>query len=74
MQMPRGYELVTEDGQQVVHLVDPVAAYLNPRFGYMYVHMQNAAVESVALFMAGVAAYYIYRHHIWGNKTKNIVF
>jgi cytochrome d ubiquinol oxidase subunit I len=74
MQMPRGYELVTEDGQQVVHLVDPVAAYLNPRFGYMYVHMQNAAVESVALFMTGVAAYYIYRHHVWGNKTKNIVF
>ncbi len=59
MQTPRGYELVTENGQQVVHLVDPVAAYLNPRFGFMYVHMQNTAVESVALLMAGIAAYHL---------------
>ena len=71
MQMPRGYELVTENGHTVVHLVDPVAAYLNPRFGYMYVHMQNAAIESVALFMAGVAAYYVFRHHVWGYQIEN---
>ncbi len=74
MQMPRGYEVVTEDGQPIIHLVDPVAAYANPRFGYMYVHMQNAAVESVALFMAGVAAYYVFRHHVWGYPIKEIAF
>lgn len=32
MQTPRGFELVMEDGQPIVHLVDPIAAYLNPRF------------------------------------------
>ncbi|SFK66101.1 cytochrome d ubiquinol oxidase subunit I [Halogranum rubrum] len=74
MQVPRGYELVTENGQTVVHLVDPIAAYLNPRFGFMYIHMQNAAVESVALFMAGVAAYYVFRHHVWEYPVENISF
>jgi cytochrome d ubiquinol oxidase subunit I len=74
MQTPRGYELAQEGGQTVVHLVDPVAAYLNPRFGFMYVHMQNAAVESVALFMAGVAAYYVFRHHVWGYPIEHIEF
>jgi cytochrome d ubiquinol oxidase subunit I len=74
MQVPRGYELATENGQTIVHLVDPVAAYLNPRFGFMYVHMQNAAVESVALFMAGVAAYYVFRHHVWGYQVENVSF
>jgi cytochrome d ubiquinol oxidase subunit I len=74
MQTPRGYELATENGQTVVHLVDPVAAYLNPRFGYMYVHMQNAAIESVALFMAGVAAYYVFRHHVWGYQVESVSF
>ncbi|WP_340097902.1 cytochrome ubiquinol oxidase subunit I [Salinibaculum salinum] len=74
MQTPRGYELVTEGGQTVVHLTDPVAAYLNPRFGYMYIHMQNAAVESVALFMAGIAAYYVFRHHVWGYQVEHVSF
>ncbi|NHN65884.1 cytochrome ubiquinol oxidase subunit I [Haloarcula sp. JP-Z28] len=74
MQTPRGYELVTENGQMVVHLVDPLAAYLNPRFGYMFVHMQNAAVESVALFMAGVGAYFVFRHHVWGYPVENPQF
>ena len=74
MQTPRGYELATEGGQTVVHLVDPIAAYANPRFSYMFVHMQNAAVESVALFMAGVAAYYVMRHHVWGFEHENIDF
>ena len=74
MQTPRGYELVTEGGQTVVHLVDPIAAYANPRFAYMFVHMQNAAVESVALFMAGVAAYYVFRHHVWGYHIQNVSF
>jgi cytochrome d ubiquinol oxidase subunit I len=74
MQTPRGYELATEGGQTIVHLVDPVAAYANPRFGYMFVHMQNAAVESVALFMAGVAAYYVFRHHVWEYDVENVSF
>ena len=74
MQTPQGYEIATENGQTVIHLVDPIAAYLNPRFPYMFVHMQNAAVESVALFMAGVAAYYVYRHHVWGYAVENVEF
>lgn len=60
MQTPRGFEVVRESGQPVVTLVDPIAAYANPRFPWMFVHMQNAAVLSVALFMAGVAAYYVW--------------
>ncbi len=59
MQTPRGFELAREGGQPVVTLVDPVAAYANPRFPWMFVHMQSAAVLSVALFLAGVAAYYV---------------
>ncbi|MGZ0746327.1 cytochrome ubiquinol oxidase subunit I [Haloparvum sp. AD34] len=74
MQTPRGYEVVVENGQRVVHLVDPVAAYLNPRFPFMFVHMQNAAVESVALFMSGVAAYHVFRHHVWGYPVESIAF
>ena len=63
MQTPRGFEVARESGQPVVSLVDPIAAYANPRFPWMYVHMQNAAVLSVALFMTGVAAYYV-----WTNR------
>ncbi|WP_435115773.1 cytochrome ubiquinol oxidase subunit I [Halolamina sp. C58] len=74
MQTPRGYELVNEGGQEVVHLTDPMAAYLNPRFQYMFIHMQNSAVESVALFMAGVAAYFVYKHHVRGQEIDNPVF
>ncbi|ADB63364.1 cytochrome bd ubiquinol oxidase subunit I (plasmid) [Haloterrigena turkmenica DSM 5511] len=74
MQTPRGFEVVMEDGQPIVHLVDPIAAYLNPRFPWMFVHMQNAAVESVALIMAGIAAYYVFRHHIWKYPIDNIEF
>ncbi|SEW12739.1 cytochrome ubiquinol oxidase subunit I [Natrinema salifodinae] len=69
MQTPRGYELARESGQPVVTLVDPVAAYLNPRFPWMFVHMQSAAVLSVALFMAGVAAYFVYRSS--GGEREN---
>ncbi|WP_225336206.1 cytochrome ubiquinol oxidase subunit I [Halomicrobium urmianum] len=74
MQTPRGYELVSENGQQLVTLVDPLAAYFNPRFFWMYVHMQNAAVESVALVMAGVGAYYVFRHHVWGYPVEQVGF
>ncbi|ELZ28676.1 cytochrome bd ubiquinol oxidase subunit I [Halogeometricum pallidum JCM 14848] len=74
MQTPRGFEVVVENGHRVVKLTDPLAAYLNPRFPYMFVHMQNSAVESVALFMAGVAAYYVFRHHVWGYPIEHIGF
>ncbi|PCR88929.1 cytochrome ubiquinol oxidase subunit I [Natrinema ejinorense] len=74
MQTPRGYELATKNGQTIVQLVDPIAAYANPRFPWMFVHMQNAAVESVALFMAGLGAYFVFRHHVWGYSVENIGF
>ncbi|WP_330633075.1 cytochrome ubiquinol oxidase subunit I [Halocatena halophila] len=57
MQTPRGYEVVQTGGQEVIRLVDPLAAYLNPRFVWMFVHMQTGVVESVALLLAGIAAY-----------------
>ncbi len=63
MQTPRGYEMATKNGQPIVMLVDPIAAYANPRFPWMFVHMQNAAVLSVALFLTGVAAYFV-----WANR------
>ncbi|TQQ78742.1 cytochrome ubiquinol oxidase subunit I [Halonotius terrestris] len=74
MQTPRGFRTVTEDGQMIIKLVDPIAAYFNPRFGYMFVHMQNAAVESVALFMAGIAAYYVFKHHVRNIEIDNVNF
>ncbi|RBI59739.1 cytochrome ubiquinol oxidase subunit I [halophilic archaeon] len=74
MQTPRGFDIVVQNGQRVVKLTDPLTAYLNPRFPYMFIHMQNAAVESVALFMAGVAAYYVFRYHVWGYPIQHIGF
>ncbi|SDM11139.1 cytochrome d ubiquinol oxidase subunit I [Halogranum gelatinilyticum] len=74
MQTPQGFELAQKGGQTIVLLTDPIAAYANPRFPYMFVHMQNAAVESVALFMAGVAAYHVFRHHVWGYPVEEISF
>lgn len=74
MQTPRGFELVETGGSPVVKLVDPAAAYLNPRFPYMFVHMQNAAVLSVALVMAGVAASFVYRHHVRGRSIEHVDF
>jgi cytochrome d ubiquinol oxidase subunit I len=73
MQTPRGFEVAMESGQPIVSLVDPIAAYFNPRFFWMYVHMQNAAVLSVALFMTGVAAYYVWRNRddaFWRKTMK----
>ncbi len=74
MQTPRGYELISKNGQEVVTLVDPIAAYANPRFFWMFVHMQNAAVESVALVMTGLGAYYVFRHHVWGYSVQQVGF
>jgi cytochrome d ubiquinol oxidase subunit I len=74
MQTPRGFEMATKNGQPIVSLVDPIAAYANPRFPWMFVHMQNAAVLSVALFMAGVAAYFVWtdRDTRFWRKTMKI--
>jgi cytochrome d ubiquinol oxidase subunit I len=74
MQLPRGYELVTRNGEQVIHLVDPIAAYANPRFFWMFVHMQNASVESVSLAMAGLSAYFVFRHHVWEHPVDHVTF
>lgn len=60
MQTPQGYELVMQNGEKIVSLVDPLAAYLNPRFLWMFTHMQNSAVLSVALLMAGTSAFFVY--------------
>ena len=70
MQTPRGFEIVSKNGRPVVALVDPLAAYANPRFPWMFVHMQSAAVLSVALFMAGVAAYHVYRGDYLGVRDR----
>ncbi|WP_251343469.1 cytochrome ubiquinol oxidase subunit I [Haloplanus halophilus] len=74
MQTPRGFEMVVENGHRVVHLTDPVAAYLNPRFFWMFVHMQNAAVESVALAICGLSAYFVFRHHVWDRPVEHAEF
>jgi cytochrome d ubiquinol oxidase subunit I len=66
MQTPRGFEAARRGGELTITLVDPLAAYVNPRFPWLFVHMQSAAVLSVALFMAGVAAYHVYRYHHLG--------
>jgi len=66
MQHPQGYRVVTRNGHRVIELVDPVAAYANSRFFWEFVHMQNASVLSVALLLAGVAAYQVWR----GRRTK----
>ncbi|WP_134672304.1 cytochrome ubiquinol oxidase subunit I [Halorussus marinus] len=63
MQMPQGYELVTRGGMEVASLTDPVAAFLTPRLPWMYVHMVNASVISVALLVGGVSAYLVWKTH-----------
>ncbi|MDQ2048866.1 cytochrome ubiquinol oxidase subunit I [Natronolimnohabitans sp. A-GB9] len=65
MQTPQGYELIEENGVTGIVLTDPVAAYFTPRLFWMYVHMQNAAIISVTLLVAGVAAYFV-----WTNPNS----
>ncbi|MFP8890336.1 cytochrome ubiquinol oxidase subunit I [Natrialbaceae archaeon A-CW2] len=65
MQTPQGYELVEDNGVAGVVLTDPLAAYFPPRLFWMYVHMQNAAIISVTLLVAGVAAYFV-----WANPES----
>jgi len=73
MQTPRGYEMVSRNGMEVAKLTDPVAAFFNPRMGWMYVHMVNAAVVSVALFVGGIAAYIVWKRRestAWNTALK----
>ncbi|MEF8826776.1 MAG: cytochrome ubiquinol oxidase subunit I [Halapricum sp.] len=61
MQTPQGYEMITRNGMEVAKLIDPIAAFFNPRMTWMYVHMINASVISVALLVAGVSAYLVWK-------------
>ncbi|MGQ3329474.1 cytochrome ubiquinol oxidase subunit I [Halorubrum sp. FL23] len=61
MQTPRGYEMITRNGMEVARLTDPIAAFFTPRMGWMYVHMINASVISVALLVGGVSAYIVWK-------------
>ncbi|WP_247004633.1 cytochrome ubiquinol oxidase subunit I [Halosolutus gelatinilyticus] len=61
MQTPRGYEMVTRNGMEIATLTDPVAAFFTPRLPWMYVHMINASVISVALLVGGVSAYLVWK-------------
>ncbi|MFW5965565.1 MAG: cytochrome ubiquinol oxidase subunit I [Halodesulfurarchaeum sp.] len=74
MHLPRGYELGTRAGQEVAVIVDPIAAYFNPRFLYMFAHMQSSAVLAAALFMAGIATYKLttsdQRRKFWMTSLK----
>jgi cytochrome d ubiquinol oxidase subunit I len=63
MQTPQGFELVEKGGLEVAQLTDPVAAFLTPRMPWMYAHMQMASVLSIALIIAGVSAYFLWRNH-----------
>ncbi|AHG00240.1 cytochrome D oxidase subunit I [Halostagnicola larsenii XH-48] len=67
MQTPRGYETATSNGTEIVQMTDPLAAFFNPRFPWMFVHMQNAAIISVTLIIAGVAAYFL-----WHNRDSEV--
>ncbi len=62
MQTPQGYEMVGSD-PPIAELTDPVAAFFTPRLPWMYVHMQLAAVVTIALLIAGVAAYFVWKNN-----------
>ena len=74
MQTPQGYDIVMEGSQRTVELVNPLAAYWNPRFPWMFVHMQTSAVLSASLFMAGIAGYYLWlgRDSDFWKKTLKV--
>ena len=74
MHLPRGYEMGMRAGQEVAVITDPIAAYANPRFFYMFTHMQASAVLAAALFMAGIAMYKLTttetRRNFWKTSLK----
>ncbi|WP_135663995.1 cytochrome ubiquinol oxidase subunit I [Halorhabdus rudnickae] len=67
MQTPRGFEMISRNGMEVAKLTDPIAAFFTPRMTWMYVHMINASVISVALLVAGVAAYILWKKRDAGS-------
>ncbi|OYR47914.1 MULTISPECIES: cytochrome ubiquinol oxidase subunit I [unclassified Halorubrum] len=73
MQTPRGYEMVSRNGMEVARLTDPSAAFLTPRMPWMYVHMINASLIAVALLVAGVSAYIVWKTResaAWNTALK----
>ena len=58
MQTPQGFDLAGD----VATMTDPIAAIITPRLAWMYVHMQLSAVIAVALLVAGVGAYLLWKH------------
>jgi len=53
--------MISRNGMEVARLTDPIAAFFTPRMTWMYVHMINASVISVALLVAGVSAYIVWK-------------
>ncbi|CDK37909.1 cytochrome ubiquinol oxidase subunit I [Halorubrum sp. AJ67] len=73
MQTPQGFEMVMRNGMEVAKLTDPIAAFFTPRMPWMYVHMVNASVISVALLVAGVSAYIVWKKRdaaAWNTALK----
>src|SRR6056297_207242 len=73
MQTPQGFEMIMRNGMEVAKLTDPLAAFFTPRMPWMYVHMVNASVISVALLVAGVSAYIIWKKRdaaAWNTALK----
>ncbi|ELZ52465.1 cytochrome d ubiquinol oxidase subunit I [Halorubrum distributum JCM 9100] len=73
MQTPQGFEMITRNGMEVAKLTDPLAAFFTPRMPWMYVHMVNASVISVALLVAGVSAYIVWKKRdaaAWNTALK----
>ncbi|ELY99887.1 cytochrome ubiquinol oxidase subunit I [Natrialba asiatica] len=76
MQTPRGYELVERGGRTVAQLTDPMAAFFTPRLPWLFVHMQSAAIISVTLAIAGIAAYFVYHNRdseVWNTALRAAV-
>ncbi|ELY92682.1 cytochrome ubiquinol oxidase subunit I [Natrialba taiwanensis] len=76
MQTPRGYELVERGGRTVAQLTDPMAAFFTPRLPWLFVHMQSAAIISVTLVIAGIAAYFVYHNRdseVWNTALRAAV-
>jgi len=72
MQTPRGYEMIGSD-PPIAELTDPFAAFFTPRLPWMYIHMQLAAVLSMAVLIAGIAAYFVWKHddsEVWTKALK----
>lgn len=65
--------MITRNGMEVAKLTDPLAAFFTPRMPWMYVHMVNASVISVALLVAGVSAYIVWKKRdaaAWNTALK----